>query len=134
MKHLWINIIDVETFTLLAQPNPAFHRFFKKKGIGKIIKDHNGKFFILFAFDGIKDQPKGFFFSKYTTYIGSVTKVKEPMHMLTLAVLIPGTTMVTVVNYPYRAKSAEELDKVAAKLNASVEEWSIIKGKVEYPK
>ncbi len=42
--------------------------------------------------------------------------------------------MVIVTNLPYRAQSAEELDKVAAKLNASVEEWSIIKGRVEYPK
>ncbi len=130
VKHFHVNIIDIETWNLVAHPNPAFHRFFKVKGIGKIVKDHNGRLFFYFGVNGIKnEQPKGFFFSKYTTYEGSVTKIKEPMHMLSLFVLIPGTTMVTSANYPYRAKSTEELDKVAAKLNSLVEEWSIIKGK-----
>ncbi len=134
VKHFWVNIIDVETFSLLAHPNPAFHRFFNTIGIGKQVKDHNGKLFFYHGAHGIKEQPKGFVFSKLTTWQQSVSKVKEPMHMLTLYVLIPGTTMVTAVNYPYRAKSTEELDKVAAKMNASVEKWSIIKDNVIYPK
>ncbi len=132
VRHFWVNIMDAETWTIIAHPNPDLQHLVNVIGIGKRIKDHNGKLIAYFAVDGIKRQPKGFFWTKYTTYQRSVSLVKEPMHTLSLWVLIPGTTMTTSVNYPYRAKSTEELDKVADKLNALVEEWSIIEGKVEY--
>ncbi len=133
VKHLWIAIIGIEKRALLAHANPGFKKNINKR-VGSSIKDHNGKLYFLEGAAGIKLQPKGFFFSKYSTWVKSVTKIKEPIHQLNLYVLIPETTMVVATNYPYRATSVKEVDEMAAELNNMVEAWSIIQGRVVYPK
>lgn len=96
------------------------------KNLANKFKDHSGRYPALDLCNKLLNNPKGAWGVTYTTYIRSVTGVKDPLHELNFGVKVPGRPWHVVGHLPYQAKNLEEALEAAEDLNALVEKWSIL--------
>ena len=125
-------VIDCEKSQLVAHPNPSVQWLLNKQDIFKNNKDKNGKLWIIAGCENIKENPKGFWLSQFTTFERNITGLAERLFVQTVFVQVPNSTMQIAGFFPYRALTVSESEHKAKLLNEKIEDWSIKEFKALY--
>ncbi len=125
--HACVIIHNFDRNEPIAYPNRILHKaLLNKPGLGKVIKDHSGSYYLLFGRSRYLDatsKPKYAWFFQYSTWQMFVTKLKTPLFILEVAVEVPGTNYQVVSQIPYKCSSAGEMLKIIDDLQQRSKKW-----------